>query len=79
MQKLSPIRPLAIQADPELVYTIEDEIDILGRLVKVIADVTQQPGNYKIKFDATGLKSGIYFYTVSADQFSSTKKMVLMR
>ena len=53
--------------------------DILGRLVKVIADVTQQPGNYKIKFDATGLKSGIYFYTVSADQYSSTKKMVLMR
>ncbi|MCF6270162.1 MAG: VWA domain-containing protein [Melioribacteraceae bacterium] len=53
--------------------------DILGRLIQVLIDVNQQPGNYKIKFDAAGLKSGIYFYTVTAGRFSSTKKMLLVR
>ncbi|MBU0473960.1 MAG: VWA domain-containing protein [Bacteroidetes bacterium] len=53
--------------------------DILGRLVKVLVDANQQPGSYKVQFDASGLGSGIYFYTVNAGQFSATKKMILMR
>ncbi|VAX22032.1 hypothetical protein MNBD_IGNAVI01-873 [hydrothermal vent metagenome] len=53
--------------------------DILGRLVKILVDADQQPGNYKIQFDATELKSGIYFYAITADQYSDTKKMVLLR
>jgi Ca-activated chloride channel homolog len=53
--------------------------DLLGRLVQVLADTNQQPGNYKIKFDGSGLKSGIYFYTINAGKFSTTKKMILMR
>jgi Ca-activated chloride channel family protein len=53
--------------------------DILGRLVIILVDNTSPPGQYRIEFDASGLNSGIYFYTVTADQYSVTKKMVLMK
>ncbi len=53
--------------------------DALGRVVKVLVNETRPPGHYRIEFDATGLNSGIYFYTVTADQYSVTRKMVLMK
>jgi len=53
--------------------------DVLGRLVEELMNTNQQPGNYEVEFNANGLTSGIYFYTVTAGKFSLTKKMVLMR
>ena len=53
--------------------------DVLGRLVKELVNINQQPGNYEVEFNANELTSGIYFYTVTAGKFSITKKMVLMR
>jgi Ca-activated chloride channel homolog len=53
--------------------------DVLGRLVAVLFDDVQQPGNYSIEFNGASLSSGIYYYTVTADQFSITKKMILMK
>ncbi|MCB9208852.1 MAG: VWA domain-containing protein [Ignavibacteriales bacterium] len=53
--------------------------DILGRLVAVLLNDYQKPGNYSIEFDGSNLTSGIYYYTVSAGEFSITKKMVLVK
>jgi len=53
--------------------------DILGRLVKVLVNETQKPGNYSVVFDGSNLSSGIYYYTVTAGEFSITKKMILLR
>ena len=53
--------------------------DLLGREVKTLLNEEMQPGLYKFDFDASALASGIYFYTLNAGEFVSTKKMVLLK
>jgi len=54
--------------------------DVLGReIVTVINNNYQQPGRYKIEWNAKDYSSGIYFYQIKTDEFVSNKKMVLMR
>jgi hypothetical protein len=53
--------------------------DILGREVRVLVNEFKQPGNYAIKFDATGLASGIYLYRIESGSFVQTKKMILLK
>jgi len=53
--------------------------DVLGRLVAVLFDNYQNSGSYKIDFNGETLSTGIYYYTVTADNFSMTKKMILMK
>jgi photosystem II stability/assembly factor-like uncharacterized protein len=51
----------------------------LGKKVITLVDEYKVPGNYKINFKAEGLSSGIYFYKLQSGNFSSIKKMVLMK
>jgi hypothetical protein len=53
--------------------------DILGREVTTLVNEEKQPGTYEVKFDATSLSSGIYFYRLQAGSFVETKKMILIR
>ncbi|MFH2029850.1 MAG: T9SS type A sorting domain-containing protein [Bacteroidota bacterium] len=53
--------------------------DILGREVHTLADEELSPGNYTVNFDAAGLSSGVYFYRLTAGNFTQTKKMILLR
>ncbi len=53
--------------------------DVLGREVATLVNEKQSPGNYKVKFDASKLNSGAYFYTLRAGDFVSTKKMILLK
>jgi Ca-activated chloride channel family protein len=58
--------------------------DALGRLVKVLVEGYQATGTFQAIWDGTDMygktvASGIYYYTIQADDFRQTKKMVLMR
>ncbi len=53
--------------------------DILGNEVAVLVNEKQNPGNYTVQFSASDLKSGIYFYTLQTENFSQTKKMILLK
>jgi hypothetical protein len=51
----------------------------LGREVKVLVDDYKQTGYYTVKFDGSELSSGIYYYTIKANGFIMTKKMLLIK
>ena len=53
--------------------------DVLGREIKTLVNEKQLPGNYSVKFDASNLPSGVYFYRLQAGDFVATKKMILMK
>lgn len=53
--------------------------DILGRVVAVLVNQKQKPGNFEVEFDGSELTSGVYFYKLSAGEFTDTKKVILMK
>ncbi len=53
--------------------------DLLGREVAVLADERKEPGKYEVRFDATALPSGMYFYRLAAQSFVQVRKMLLIR
>ena len=53
--------------------------DILGREVKVLVNGSLTVGEYEVNFDASGLASGMYYYSLRAGEFVNVKKMVLVK
>lgn len=53
--------------------------NILGKEIATLVNEKLKPGEYEITFDGSNLPSGIYFYTLSADNFKKTKKMALIK
>ncbi len=53
--------------------------DALGREVKKLVDNFESPGIKTVEFDANGLSSGMYFYTLTSGNFRETKKLILMK
>jgi len=53
--------------------------NVLGNQVSELINKYFSPGDYEVKFEAGQLPSGIYFYTLYAGNFISSKKMVLLR
>jgi hypothetical protein len=53
--------------------------NIIGQRVATLVDQKMAPGEYTIVWDAYNAASGVYFYKLSVDQFSQTRKMILMR
>lgn len=51
----------------------------LGQSIAVLVDETKEAGSYKVSFDASALPSGVYFYRISAGEFSKTNKLVLIK
>lgn len=53
--------------------------DITGKQVAVLLNESMSPGTYEITYNASGLSSGVYFYTLKSGDFVETKKMILMK
>ncbi|MBX7041995.1 MAG: choice-of-anchor B family protein [Ignavibacteria bacterium] len=53
--------------------------DALGRNVATLVDEVQSKGSYSAEFNAGSIPSGTYFYTIQAGDFTSTKKMALVK
>jgi photosystem II stability/assembly factor-like uncharacterized protein len=53
--------------------------DSIGRKVNTLIDESLSAGHYELDFEARGLTSGIYFYTISAGEFTDTKKLILLK
>lgn len=53
--------------------------DMLGREVAAIVSEEMSAGSYLKQWNAVALPSGVYFYRLQADNFSDTKKIILMK
>jgi len=53
--------------------------DMPGREIETLVNETQTPGTYEAKWDASKYPSGVYFYRLTTDNFSETKKMILIK
>jgi hypothetical protein len=51
----------------------------LGQKVATLVNEAQTPGGYSVQFNAKGLPSGVYFYTLRTDNFIRTRKMILLK
>jgi hypothetical protein len=53
--------------------------DITGKQIAELVNMLQSSGKYEVEFDGSGLSSGVYFYKLDAGNFTSTKRMVLIK
>jgi len=53
--------------------------DLTGREISSLVNENLSAGTYNYAYNAANLSSGIYFYTLKADGFSETKKMMLIK
>jgi hypothetical protein len=53
--------------------------DVLGNEAAIIVDQDLTAGSYDFEFNASGLTSGVYYYTLKTGSFLQTKKMILLK
>lgn len=57
--------------------------DVLGNEVITLVNEEKEPGNYSVQFNMSSIKSfpssGMYFYTLKSEEYSQTKKMILLK
>ena len=53
--------------------------DALGKEIEVLVNEQMNPGSYEINWNASGYPSGVYFYTIKTDNYTDTKKMILVK
>ncbi len=64
---------------PKKGFTSLSVYDILGREVAVLVNEERVAGKYSVEFDASNLTSGVYFSRLNSGEYSSIKKMLLVR
>ena len=53
--------------------------DLRGKEITTLVDEFKPEGTYSINFNASNLASGIYFYELISNNYTQTKKMILLK
>jgi hypothetical protein len=64
---------------PEASHVVLEVYTIPGHRVAVLADHYHMAGSHYVDFDAAHLSSGLYIYRMRTADFSSTRKLTLLR
>jgi hypothetical protein len=64
---------------PEQKFVTLEVFNALGEKVSLLISQELNAGIYELDWNAKGLQSGIYFYTLTAGSFTLTRKMVLLK
>jgi hypothetical protein len=77
----NPFNPeTTIQFDiPRNGHTVLEVFNVLGTKVATPVNESLVAGRYEIIFDSGNIASGIYFYKITSNDFTASKKMVLMK
>jgi len=78
--------PNPFNPSTQIIYTLNGQgqvtlkvYDVLGREVKEVVNSVQEAGWYSVRFDASDLASGVYYYILTSGSFVEVKKMLLMK
>lgn len=72
----STILSYTLKSDQNVKLTV---YNLVGQSVEVLVDEYQTAGEYWYTFDATNLPAGIYLYKLQAGEYSSVKRMTLVK
>ncbi|MBZ0182570.1 MAG: family 10 glycosylhydrolase [Melioribacteraceae bacterium] len=64
---------------PSSEYVSLKVYDVLGNEVASLVNENKTAGSYRIDFNASTLSSGVYFYKITAGNYTETKKMMLIK
>ncbi|MCK7525738.1 MAG: alpha/beta hydrolase-fold protein [Ignavibacteriales bacterium] len=64
---------------PESQFVSLKIYDVLGNEIRTLINEEQQAGFHKVNFDAAALSSGMYFYSLQANNKTLTNKMILIK
>jgi hypothetical protein len=64
---------------PNRSHVLLTVFNTLGQQVAVLPNGEQEAGVHEVKFDASGLSSGVYFYRMQTGSYVETKKLLLVR
>jgi len=53
--------------------------NVLGQKVRELVNEFKRAGSYTVKFEASDLSSGVYFYTLRMRGFVETKKLIIQK
>ena len=53
--------------------------DLLGREIITLVNEEKAAGKYDVKFNAANLPGGVYIYRITAGDYASSKKMLLLK
>jgi len=64
---------------PRAVFVKLEIFNMVGQKIVTLINEWQEPGRYSIDWDASQYSSGIYFYRLLADDFSSVKRCIVIK
>ncbi len=53
--------------------------DSIGREIETLVNEVQNAGSYVVTFNAGSLASGVYYYRMTTENYSDTKKLILLK
>ena len=64
---------------PKASYVNVSLFDVSGRCIKRLVNERQRPGYYTLRLDGSELNTGIYFVRLQSDNFSLSRKCIIVR
>ncbi len=74
----NPMTKLKFQM-PKSAFTKLAVFDVTGKEISILVNQNLKPGIYEIDWNAENIPSGVYFYSLITNEFTQTKKMVVLK
>jgi hypothetical protein len=74
----NPVTKLSYKINKEGVVTLK-VYNLVGQVLKVLVSEYQKPGRYEVAFDGSEFSTGIYLYKLQVNDFTSVKRMTLLK
>jgi hypothetical protein len=63
---------------PSSQFTVLKVYDLIGREVATLVDEQKPAGSHSVRWEASGIASGVYLYKLQSGWFVQTKKLLLL-